>query len=217
MAIVTAEKLKSKNSKGSSKIAVPDYLVREVIDGDRWFYRGYRDVLNGLKTPEEIMACSTYQSLVVGYVYNKLWNALEDKPYWVMSNEVGNNLSKKNKAAYDVAVFDKATLPPEHINANYANVPPKLVIEVDVKIESESNTPDDIVWQIKTQKLLDNGVEKVIWFFTKTQRVLIARPNEDWILADWQRDIEIWEGLTVNVAQYLAKHGIQTIDVPNES
>ena len=57
----------------------------------------------------------------------------------------------------------------------------------------------------------------IIWFFTKTQKVLIARPNEDWILADWQRDIEIWEGLTINVAQYLAKQGIQTVDIPNES
>lgn len=217
MAIISAEKTKSKRNTASAKIVVPDYLIREIIDGDRWFYRGYRDVLSGLKTPEEIMACSTYQSLLVGYVYNKLWNALEDQPYWVMSNEVGNNLSKKSKVAYDIAVFDKTTLPPERISANYANVPPKLVIEVDVKIESESKTPDDIVWQIKTQKLLTSGVEKVIWFFTKTQKVLIARPNEDWILADWQRDIEIWEGLTINVAQYLAKQGIQTVDIPNES
>lgn len=217
MAIISAEKTKSKRNTASAKIVVPDYLIREIIDGDRWFYRGYRDVLSGLKTPEEIMACSTYQSLLVGYVYNKLWNALEDQPYWVMSNEVGNNLSKKSKVAYDIAVFDKTTLPPERISANYANVPPKLVIEIDVKIESESKTPDDIVWQIKTQKLLTSGVEKVIWFFTKTQKVLIARPNEDWILADWQRDIEIWEGLTINVAQYLAKQGIQTVDIPNES
>lgn len=217
MAIISAEKTKSKRNTASAKTVVPDYLIREIIDGDRWFYRGYRDVLSGLKTPEEIMACSTYQSLLVGYVYNKLWNALEDQPYWVMSNEVGNNLSKKSKVAYDIAVFDKTTLPPERISANYANVPPKLVIEVDVKIESESKTPDDIVWQIKTQKLLTSGVEKVIWFFTKTQKVLIARPNEDWILADWQRDIEIWEGLTINVAQYLAKQGIQTVDIPNES
>ena len=216
MSTITAEKIKSKRSTTSTKISVPDYLVREIIDGDRWFYRGYRDVLNGLKTPEEVIACSTYQSLVVGYVYNKLWNALEDKPYWVMSNEVGNNLSKKNKAAYDIAVFDKASLPPEHISAYYANVPPKLVIEIDVKIESESKTPEDIVWQIKTKKLLASGVEKVIWFFTKTQLVLIARPNEDWILADWQRDIEIWEGVTVNVAQYLAKNEIQAVDIPNE-
>jgi Uma2 family endonuclease len=96
-------------------------------------------------------------------------------------------------------------------------VPPKLVVEVDVKIEAESKTPEDIVWQIKTNKLLNSGVEKVIWFFTKSQRVLIARPNEDWIPVDWQRDIEIWAGLTINIAQYLAKQGIQPIDMPNES
>ena len=217
MSTIAIEKIKSKSSVTSAKKPIPDYLVREIIDGDRWFYRGYRDVIKGLKTPEEVRTCSTFQSLVVGYVYNKLWNALEDQPYWVMSNEVGNNLSKKNKAAYDIAVFDKATLPPERISAHYANVPPKLVVEVDVKIESESKTPEDIVWQIKTKKLLDCGVEKVIWFFTKSQRVLIARPNQDWILADWQRDIELWEGLTINVAQYLAKQGILPIDMPNES
>jgi hypothetical protein len=32
------------------KKPVPDYLVREIIDGDRWFYRGHRDVLNGLRS-----------------------------------------------------------------------------------------------------------------------------------------------------------------------
>jgi Uma2 family endonuclease len=217
MSSIATEKVKPKRSSATAKIPVPDYLVREVIDGDRWFYRGYRDVLSGHKSPEEIMACSTFQSLVVGYVYNKLWNHLEDRPYWVMSNEVGNNLSKKSKAAYDIAVFDKATLPPERISAYYANVPPKLVVEVDVKIEAESKTPEDIVWQIKTNKLLNSGVEKVVWFFTKSQRVLIARPNEDWILVDWQRDIELWAGLTINIAQYLAKQGIQPIDMPNES
>ena len=66
MAIISAEKTKSKRNTASAKIVVPDYLIREIIDGDRWFYRGYRDVLSGLKTPEEIMACSTYQSLLVG-------------------------------------------------------------------------------------------------------------------------------------------------------
>jgi hypothetical protein len=215
MSIIGGEKPKSK--RGVTKLTVPDYLVREIIGGDRWFYRGYQDVLAGLKTVEEIMACSTFQSIVVSYIHNKLWNHLEDAPYWVMTNEIGNNLSKKSKAAYDVAVFDEASLPATRIGAYYANVPPKLVIEVDVKIEAESKTPEDIVWQIKTNKLLAFGVEKVVWLFTKSQRILIARPNEDWILADWHRDIEIWEGLKVNVGQYLAKRGIQPIDKPNES
>jgi hypothetical protein len=96
-------------------------------------------------------------------------------------------------------------------------VPPKLVIEVDVKIETESKTPGDIAWQIKTNKLHEFGVEKVVWFFTTSQRVLIARLNEDWIFTDWHRNIELWEGLKVNVGQYLAKRRIQSIDQPNES
>jgi Uma2 family endonuclease len=217
MSTVTIEKTMPKGGKTTSKVTIPDYLVREVIDGDRWFYRGYRDVLNGLKTSEEIMACSTYQSVLVNFLNTKLWVHLEDEPYWVMSNEVGNNLSKKNKAAYDVAVFDEVNLPPDRISAHYANVAPQLVIEVDVKIEAESQTPEDIVWQIKTQKLLDFGVKQVIWFFTKTQKVLIAKKSQDWILADWHRDVELWDGLTINVAQYLAKRGIQPIDKPNES
>jgi Putative restriction endonuclease len=215
MSIIGSEKSKSK--RGATKLVVPDYLVREIIDGDRWFYKGYQDVLSGLKTFEEIMACSGYQSILVNYINNKLWNHLEEEPYWVMSNEIGNNLSKKSKAAYDVAVFDEAALPAHRIGAHYVNVPPKLVIEVDVKIETESKTPGDIAWQIKTNKLHEFGVEMVIWFFTTSQRVLIARLNQDWIFGDWHRDIEIWDGLKINVGQYLAKRGIQPIDKPNES
>lgn len=217
MSTISKEKTTPKRGKQSTKLVVPDYLVREVIDGDRWFYRGYRDVLAGLKTSEEIMACSTFQSVLVNYLNTKLWVHLEDEPYWVMSNEVGNNLSKKNKAAYDIAVFAESDLPADRISAHYANVAPKLVVEVDVKIESEAQTPEDIVWQIKTQKLLDFGVEQVIWFFTKSQKVLIAKAKQDWILADWHRDVALWDGLTINVALYLAKRGIQPIDKPNEN
>jgi hypothetical protein len=50
-------------------------------------------------------------------------------------------------------------LPDNHIGAEYVNVPPKLVIEVDVKIETESKTPADIAWLLKTKKLHAFGVE----------------------------------------------------------
>jgi Uma2 family endonuclease len=173
--------------------------------------------LSGLKIWEEIIGCSSYQSVLIGYLNAQLWNHLEDAPYWVMSNEIGNHLSEESKTVYDIAVFDEANLPAHRIGAHYINVPPKLVIEVDVKIETESKTPGDIAWQIKTNKLHEFGVEKVVWFFTTSQRVLIARLNEDWIFTDWHRNIELWEGLKVNVGQYLAKRRIQSIDQPNES
>jgi Uma2 family endonuclease len=203
----------------SKKLVVPDYLVREMYDGVRWIYRGYRDVLNGLKEPEEVMACSTLQSVLVGYLYNKLWNHLEDRPFWVMSNEVGNNISKKSKAAYDIAVFDKEQLPPSQINVHYANVAPRLVVEVDLKVESEDKTHPDILIQQKTQKLIDFGVQKVIWVFTKTRKIFVCYAKGDWIMSDWDRELELWEGLTVNIPKYLERQGIH-IDVaeqPSES
>jgi hypothetical protein len=151
MSIIESENSKSK--RGTPKLVVPDYLVREIIEGDRWFYKGYRDVLSGLKIWEEIIGCSSYQSVLIGYLNAQLWNHLEDAPYWVMSNEIGNHLSEESKTVYDIAVFDEANLPAHRIGAHYINVPPKLVIEVDVKIETESKTPGDIAWQIKTNKL----------------------------------------------------------------
>jgi hypothetical protein len=196
----------------TKKMPVPDYLVRETIDGERWYYRGYRDVVNGLKKPEDIMACSTLQSVVVNYLNAKLWHHLEDEPYWVMSNEVGNNLSKKTKSAYDVAVFDKKTLPASQVDDHYANVPPVLVVEVDVKVETEKLLPPDLIFQIKTKKLLEFGVQKVVWFFTKNQSVLIAEAGKEWIFDNWNRDVELWDGLKVNVPKYLTKQGISVVD-----
>ena len=196
----------------SSKLAIPDYLVREVINGERWFYRGYRDVLNGQKKPEDIMACSTLQSVVVTYVNAKLWHHLEDEPYWVMSNEIGNNLSKKTKSAYDVAVFDKKTLPASQVDDHYAHVPPLLVVEVDVKVETENLLPADLIFQVKTRKLLEFGVQKVVWFFTKNQSVLIAEAGKEWIFDNWNREVILWNGLSVNVPKYLAKQGITFIE-----
>ncbi len=201
----------------SKKQNVPDYLVREIIYGERWFYRGYREVLAGLKKPEEIMACSSLQSVIVGYINNKLYNHLEDKGYWVLSNEIGNKLPQKDKAGYDVAVFDEATLPPSQINIHYPTVLPRLVVEVDLRVEAETPTADDILIQLKTQRVLDFGAGKVIWFFTKSQKVLIAEKNKPWTIDTWDKEVELWEGLSINIASFLSKKGINPIDIPNAS
>ncbi len=42
---------------------IPDYLVYETIDGNPIYYKGFKDVLKKLKTPEEIMGCSSLQGI----------------------------------------------------------------------------------------------------------------------------------------------------------
>ena len=51
----------------------------------------------------------------------------------------------------------------------------------------------------KTRKLLDFGVGKVIWITTKTKKATVAMPGADWQLKDWNKDVEILEGIPLNV------------------
>ncbi len=55
-------------SKVPSKRKIPDYLVRETIDGIPFFYAGYREVLNKKKSLEDIMADSGLQSIIKAYL-----------------------------------------------------------------------------------------------------------------------------------------------------
>jgi len=56
--------------------------------------------------------------------------------------------------------------------------------------------------------MLEFGVKKVIWIFTDSQKILIAEPNQTWLTEDWDKDIELIDGLKVNIANYLKKKGV---------
>ena len=43
---------------------IPSYLIYEIWDGKPIYYKGYEDVVNGIKTKEEIMGGSALQSFI---------------------------------------------------------------------------------------------------------------------------------------------------------
>ena len=57
----------------------------------------------------------------------------------------------------------------------------------------------------KTDELLDFGVEKVIWIFTDTQKVMIAESEKDWRIIDWEKDIIILKNITINIQSILSE------------
>ncbi len=61
-------------------------------------------------------------------------------------------------------------------------VPPKVVIEIDTKADLSKYCCLEEYVQEKTQDLLDAGVEKVIWIFTKTKKVMIAERDKKWVI-----------------------------------
>jgi Uma2 family endonuclease len=185
---------------------IPPYLIYEIMDGKPIYHKGYRDVVNGLKTFEEIMGASSLQSLIVAYLVIEIGKSINEDLYSILTNESGLHLDKKNNLSGDVLIFDNKILPIEAIDKHYASVPPKIAIEVDIDADTTEFTADEYIHK-KTQKLFDFGVEKVIWVMTQTKKVLLATPNEDWLIVDWQKDIVVLDGIKINVGQYLKKKG----------
>ena len=119
----------------------------------------------------------------------------------------GLHLNHGNNLGGDIVLFDKNVLSPDHVNAKFASVSPQIVFEIDIKIDLENMTEYAYIHK-KTQKLLDFGVKKVFWITSSTKKIMLAVPNEDWRIIDWDKDIEIEDGVFFNVGKYLEERGI---------
>jgi hypothetical protein len=65
---------------------------------------------------------------------------------------------------------------------------------------------------LKTTKLHNFGVDKVIWIMTATRQVIVALPEQDWLIIDWNKDIEIINAVSFNIGKYLQENGIELQD-----
>ena len=187
---------------------IPESLIYEMIDGKILYRKGYKQVLAGKKTLEEIMGASSLQSLVAFHLTSIIAKFIDEDIYFVLINESGVHLDHKNNLANDLAIYDKEVLKPSMISTKYTDVPPKIAIEIDVKAEYEDLTELGYIYK-KTQKLLNFGVEKVIWIITSVGKVTVSTPEKNWETMDWNKDVEIMGGHSFNVANYLKKQGVE--------
>ncbi len=153
------------------------------------------------------MGASALQSAVVSLMMYVLYKYLPFDDYLIATNEPGLHLEKGSNLSNDIAVFDQASLPTP-LDDKYFSIPPRVVIEVDVKIDLPANVSETEYVYDKTQKMLDFGVEKIIWILTKTRRTLIAQPNERWILTDWDDTVEILPGCSFELNPLLRSKGV---------
>ncbi len=193
------------NSSTSRK--VPASLIYEEINGVPYYYKGYRAVLSRQKTKEDVMGASALQSAVVSLLIHILYKYLPFDDYLIATNEPGLHIEKGSNLSNDIAVFDQASLPTP-LDDKYFSVPPRVVIEVDVKIDLPANVSETEYVYDKTQKMLDFGVDKVIWILTKTHRTLIAKPHERWILTDWNDTVEVLPGCNFELNRLLRSKGV---------
>jgi Uma2 family endonuclease len=187
---------------------IPEVLIYEIMDGKPLYYEGYKDVLANKKTSEEIMGASGLQSFIIYYLLKVLYAQLDSRKYVFLTNEIGTHLDTRNNLSGDIYIYEKTKLPPEKINTHYVDVPPKIAVEIDIRIDLSDEKDFGYVFT-KTHKLLDFGVEKVFWIFTKHQKVMIATKDQDWLTKNWTQEIELLDGEYFNIGKFLEEEGIK--------
>ncbi|MCF2499623.1 Uma2 family endonuclease [Dyadobacter chenhuakuii] len=185
---------------------IPDVLIHEIIDGIPLYRKGYRDVLAKTKTVEDIMGCSSLQFFIIDYLLRLLYKGIDENQYIIATNEAGIHIDKRNNLSGDMMLFDRDVLTIDKINKHYAQVHPKISIEIDLDIELETFTQEGYM-NIKTKKLLDFGADKVIWFLTQSKSVMTATNDGTWKTVDWNEDVDILDGIICNVGKYLKDKG----------
>jgi hypothetical protein len=186
---------------------IPEYLVKEVLDGIPIYYKGYKAVLRKEKTLEDFMGASGLQSFILRYFSYLLIRQLDEEQYFVFTGETGMHINTNNNLSGDVMIYEQSKLPTSKIDKHYLDVPPKIDIEIDVNIDTSDFSEQTYIYR-KTDRLLSWGVEKVIWVLSESQKIIVAEQGKDWLLIDWSKDIEIIDGIKFNVSQYLEKSGV---------
>ncbi|MEM1324247.1 MAG: Uma2 family endonuclease [Bacteroidota bacterium] len=180
---------------------IPDSLIYEMVDGKAIYYRGFKDYLSGNKSLEELMGSSKIQSFLATELVFLLKTFL-GKEYFIFSNELGLQFSKRSWRAADIAVIERDKV--GEMDGKYLSVAPKYVIEIDTKADLNEVSNPFGYYQEKTQELLKFGVQRVTWVFTDTQKVMLAqRGLKKWEIIDWDEDIEFVDGLAINIKQIL--------------
>lgn len=168
-------------------------LVYEMWDGKPMYYAGYQDVLKGQKTVEQVMSSSILQSRMAVRIAAYFLSVLDLEQYDVLGNEIGVQFKKGDWRACDIAIFNVADLAGQD-ETKYAWVAPKIAIEIDTKADLNNFDSSFEYYEKKTTSLLEFGVEKVIWLFTKSRKVWIAELGKDWLIRDWDQPVEILTG-----------------------
>ncbi len=184
-----------------SPVKIPAYLVYEIVKGKPVYYKGYKSVLNKTKTYEEIIMDSTLQAWLKSRITILLGNYLLSNGYDITTGEQGLFLPNGDKRGADIAIFKADEMV---LNAHYARVAPEIIIEIDVKIHTENTTEFDYVVE-KVNDYHGFGVKNVIWIFTKNKKIMVAKANKPWLTLDWTTEVEVMEGLTLNVGDLVAK------------
>ncbi|WP_457600581.1 Uma2 family endonuclease [Hydrogenivirga sp.] len=202
MSVATPKKVSPEERKKLLKALV----YESTKSGKVIYYRDYEKVLRGELTLEGVIGSSELQAVILALIITFLKIKL-GKDFVVAGGELGFFTGTKRFRSLDIAVFNKSEL--SQPSDKYTRIPPKAVIEIDTKADLSKYGSFEEYMLEKTQELLDAGVEKVVWYITRVKKVMVAQKGKDWITKDWNSDIEVLEGVRLNLEKLLKEEGIK--------
>ena len=207
--MVVSKLLAEKNKKVRR---VPDVLIAETLQGKPIYYQGYKQVLSRKLKPTDIMGISDVQSFFTNLIKDHLTPLLK-KEYKVLAGELGLHLQHQDNVSVDIAVVSRELYQPSNFKGKYLDYPPQVVVEIDINIdplESFGNNSEYV--NIKTQALLDFGVEQVIWVFTKSRKITVAQNNSPWLTMNWNDKVTVI-GHTFSIEQLIEEDGFDPMSL----
>lgn len=169
---------------------IPKALIYE-MDGDRpVYYRGYKDVLAGSKSIEEVRSSNQVQGFLIVLLVSHLSKQLPEQ-YLIGINKIGIQLGQSYRVA-DVAIFNRSKID-DALENTYAHEIPEVVLEVDTKHDQSDHDDDTDTAYIhrKTDALLMRGVRQVIWIFTKSRKITVATSSGPWLTSNWDAPVDV--------------------------
>ncbi len=193
-----------------TKKEIPKALIYEMYDGKPMYYKGFKDVLNNITNFESVMGQSDLQYIIVNAILKFLFKNINEEKYSVGSNETGFHLGKNSNISSDIVIFDKNTLINRENKGKYFDIPPLAVIEIDIEADVfDFGINEFNYYSMKTERLLNFGVKEVFWFFSQSKQVAIARPNQDWIITNWDKELVVLDEYRFSLNRLLEKDGFK--------
>ncbi len=193
-------------------LEIPTRLVKEVINGKKYYYKGYRSVLRGEKKLESIMGSSDLQSTLVTVLITYLLPQINRKLYQVVVSEPGIHLGKNSNFSNDIAIYRKADLPPDRDRNKYFSVAPVAAIEVDIRIESDDEVTDDFSYMFeKSSQLILAGTATVVWVLSRIQSLVVFAAQPDGSVqpkvVPWTTPYSLFGDAEIRLAEWLEAEG----------
>jgi Uma2 family endonuclease len=190
---------------------IPKILIYEEFNGHPIYRKGYKDYVLGLKKIEEINRGTSLLQWIITNVINRQLMVILPRSYRFGPGELGLNAAQGTNFSADIAIYREGILKNELLFAKYAKTPPSVVIEVDIKAdESDYFTSEEDYFHKKTERLLQWGVERVIWVFSSSRRILVADNLREWRFIAWDLPFTVIDEHEINLWELMLEDGFES-------